>query len=327
MKKTLLYLSFAMLWVACSHENKAVQEEEKALSHEFDSVVSLDTSPVAITELMNITDWNIIDTVLICKNSGANPFYYVFNTTDFRVMGKFGRKGKGENEWGYPHLIPQTDSTYTVIDNVRWGVYNVTGKDSLYSIQKKRDMGVQIPLNSVKPVSSSTFASILYTPKEVSWKIMDIDNLSSTDSIVFFDETKGKNSTLYDFSYDVSSCHAAFAYLHLDGFVIASLTDDHHVSSLLSMKGDGQERKKGGAYYTDVICRENYIYLLSQREAKTADFSGTSSIEVYDYEGNPIKKILLDIIASSMVYDEINQKVIFRSSMDNDLYVVDYAFK
>ena len=55
--------------------------------------------------------------------------------------------------------------------------------------------------------------------------------------------------------------------------------------------------------------------------------SGTSSIEVYDYEGNPMKKINLDIIASHMVYDEINKRVIFSPSMDNDLHVLDYEFE
>ena len=55
--------------------------------------------------------------------------------------------------------------------------------------------------------------------------------------------------------------------------------------------------------------------------------SGTSSIEVYDYEGNPMKKINLDIIASHMVYDKINKRVIFSPSMDTDLHVLDYEFE
>ena len=48
---------------------------------------------------------------------------------------------------------------------------------------------------------------------------------------------------------------------------------------------------------------------------------------VYDYEGNPMKKINLDIIASHMVYDKINKRVIFSPSMDNDLHVLDYEFE
>lgn len=60
---------------------------------------------------------------------------------------------------------------------------------------------------------------------------------------------------------------------------------------------------------------------------ETSGLSGTSSIEVYDYEGNPMKKINLDIIASHMVYDEINKRVIFSPSMDNDLHVLDYEFE
>ena len=79
-------------------------------------------------------------------------------------------------------------------------------------------------------------------------------------------------------------------------------------------------------YYTDVLCKKN-VYLLSQRDVKISDMSGTSSIEVYDYDGNPIKKIVLDIIASNMLYDEVQRKVILRTPMDNDLHVLDYELE
>ena len=287
----------------------------------------METYPVVVDEFMNIKEWCIVDTMLICKNGGGEPFYYVFNTNDFRITGKFGRKGNGENEWISPHLIPITDTAYTVIDNFRWGIYDVTKVDSSYVIQKKKNMGVQIPLNSPKFVSYSTFGNISYSPREVVWEITDIENLSCSDSIVFFDESKGGNSTLYNFSYDVAFGHAVFAYLYQDGFMIASLSDGRHVIPKLAVKGDGEERMKDGGYYTDVVCGKKCFYILSQGDVETSGLSGTSSIEVYDYEGNPMKKINLDIIASHMVYDEINKRVIFSPLMDNDLHVLDYEFE
>lgn len=166
-----------------------------------------------------------------------------------------------------------------------------------------------------------------YSPREVVWEITDIENLSCSDSIVFFDESKGGNSTLYNFSYDVAFGHAVFAYLYQDGFMIASLSDGRHVIPKLAVKGDGEERMKDGGYYTDVVCGKKCFYILSQGDVETSGLSGTSSIEVYDYEGNPMKKINLDIIASHMVYDEINKRVIFSPSMDNDLHVLDYEFE
>jgi len=327
MRRNIIYLLSMMSLMACNESKKTLQWEEKYNSHQFDTVVSMETYPVVVEELMNIEEWNIVDTTLICKNSGDNPFYYVFNTTDFCVTGKFGRKGNGENEWLSPHLIPITDTTYTVIDNMRWGIYNVAKVDSSYIIQKKKDMGVQIPLNSIKPVSSSAFGYISYSSREVSWRIADMEDLSCTDSIVFFDENVGDNSMLYDFSYDVSFGHAVFAYYHLDGFVIASMLDANRMKPIWALKGDGAERMKDDVYYTDVLCGEKNLYLLSQREVKMSDYSGTSSLEIYDYEGNPVKKVILNIIASNMVYDKINKRVVFRSFMDNDLHVLDYAFE
>ncbi len=327
MKKVLLYVSFVTALVSCNNDKTAPRWEEKHNTREFGAVISMETYPVVVDEFMNIKEWCIVDTMLICKNGGGEPFYYVFNTNDFRITGKFGRKGNGENEWISPHLIPITDTAYTVIDNFRWGIYDVTKVDSSYVIQKKKNMGVQIPLNSPKFVSYLTFGNISYSPREVVWEITDIENLSCSDSIVFFDESKGGNSTLYNFSYDVAFGHAVFAYLYQDGFMIASLSDGRHVIPKLAVKGDGEERMKDGGYYTDVVCGKKCFYVLSQGDVETSGLSGASFIEVYDYEGNPMKKINLDIIASHMVYDEINKRVIFSPSMDNDLHVLDYEFE
>lgn len=326
MKKIVMYLSFVAVLVSCNHKNAASDWEEKSNSLEFDSIVSLNTYPVIIKEVMDIKEWNIIDTILICRNRGDHPSYYVFNTTNFQVIGEFGRTGNGENEWISPHLIPRDESVYTVIDNVRLGIYDVVKEDSLYAIQKKKDLVAQIPLNSVKPVSSSAFAYITHSPKEVSWKIADIETLASVDSLSFSDSDENRNALLRDFSYGVTDDHAVFAFQRIDRFMISSLSDSHHVIPGLIMQGDGDDKNRKDVYYTDVICRD-YIYLLSQRDVRTSELSGTSSIEVYDYDGNPVRKISIDIIASEMVYDPINKRVIFRTPMDNDFHVLDYAFE
>ena len=276
---------------------------------------------------MNIEDWGIVDSILICKNSGDNPYYYVLSSTDFDVIGKFGRKGKGENEWMSPHLLMVDDYTYSVIDNVRWGIYDVVKKDSSYVIQKKIDLNVQNPLNAVKSISRSNFAYITYTPKEVLWKIGTLtDNLSTVDSVLVYKEQGEDNSMLYDFSYDVGAGYVVFAFLHLDRLMISSISDSCRVIPKYLLQGDGEDRTEADVYYTDVLCKKN-VYLLSQRDVKISDMSGTSSIEVYDYDGNPIKKIVLDIIASNMLYDEVQRKVILRTPMDNDLHVLDYELE
>ena len=318
-----------ILCVFClfSCKENTVTWEEKHKSQEFGEVVSLDTYPVALSALMDIEDWDIVDTTLICKNSGKNPYYYVLSSTDFDVIGKFGRNGKGENEWMSPHLLVKNDTMFSVIDNIRWGIYDVAKKDSSYSIQKKTDLNVQTPLNAVKPISCSHFAYVTHSPKEVSWKIGALaGDLSTVDSILVYNGESKDNSMLYDFSYDVGADYAVFAFLHLDRLMISSISDSLRVVPKCLLLGDGENRTHADVYYTDVICRE-YVYLLSQREVKTSETSGTSAIEVYDYEGNSIKKIVLDIIASNMLYDEINKKVILRTPMDNDLHILEYEFR
>ena len=212
------------------------------------------------------------------------------------------------------NLMYENNSSSTLKE----GSYMITTSKTAFIYGGKQGLNDKMPV------------TICYSSdKGANWTTSELDNIYNAEDyyVDFFDESKGGNSTLYNFSYDVAFGYAVFAYLYQDGFMIASLSDGRHVIPELAVKGDGEERMKDGGYYTDVVCGKKCFYLLSQGDVETSGLSGTSSIEVYDYEGNPMKKINLDIIASHMVYDKINKRVIFSPSMDNDLHVLDYEFE
>lgn len=74
MKKVLLYVSFVTALVSCNNDKTAPRWEEKHNTREFGAVISMETYPVVVDEFMNIKEWCIVDTMLICKNGGGEPF-------------------------------------------------------------------------------------------------------------------------------------------------------------------------------------------------------------------------------------------------------------
>ena len=73
--------------------------------------------------------------------------------------------------------------------------------------------------------------------------------------------------------------------------------------------------------YSDIACG-NYIYLLSQKNVNVEDATGFSEIEIYDYDGVCIKKLVLNIIADKMLLDEANHRLLLTSIEDASINVV-----
>lgn len=325
-KKSNWVFGLSLLLFACNGKPKEAVWEEHVNTLDFTSVEQVKTTSFALSEIMEIEEWLLSDTLLFCKNSSGNPYYYVINVNDFSVTGAFGHRGHGQNEWIGPRLLRKDDGGFCVLDNGRRAVYEVEKSDTVYSIHKLRDLSLQLPLNNVKSIAYPICAYCTNTPNALVWNVGNIETLSVLDSISFVDQNNEGKAIRYEFSYDVNQGNAVLAGLYIDRFMVARLDESNRLSHKLMFVGNGEEDMEHKAYYTDVVCGD-FIYLLSQREIDLSGMSGTSQIEVYDYSGKPVKLIKLDIMAVRMLYDKHNGRFVFLSPSDNDLHVLDYAFE
>lgn len=316
----------SLLLFACNGKPKGTVWEEHVNTLDFTSIEQVKTTSFALSEIMEIEEWLLSDTLLVCKNSSGNPYYYVINVNDFSVIGAFGHRGHGQNEWIGPRLVQKGEGGFCVLDNGRRAVYEVEKPDTTYSIHKLKDLTLELPLNNVKSIAYPICAYCTNIPNALVWNVGNIETLSVSDSISFVDENNEGKSIRYDFSYDVNQGYVVFAGLYIDRFMVARLDESNRLSHKLMFVGNGEEDMERKAYYTDVVCGD-FIYLLSQRKMDLPNMSGTSQIEVYDYSGKPIKVINLDIVATNMVYDKHNKRFVFLSPSDNDLHVLDYVFE
>lgn len=310
----------SVLFVACGKDTGKYPCETKHNSLEFKSVERGRTSKIELDEVMDITEWYLYDTLLICKNDKNTPCYYVLNTSDFSIVRSFGKIGKGRNEWVAPHLLADKDGGCGyVLDNGKRSLYSIGRMDT---IEKMKNVDLFMPANGAKLLSYPIYTYTAYTPNVISLYVADVETSDTLSSISFHD-TKGEGMAIkYDFFYDIKDNNTVvLGFRLIDRFIIASMSDTYQMCQRYIIEGEPYSEGSSNRYYTDVVC-DDYIYLLSQRNVNGQKETKTSQIEIYDYEGNPIKKIVLDIFAVRMLKDRKNGRMLLLSPNDECIHIL-----
>ncbi len=272
--------------------------------------------------LMDLREWYVDGNKLICWNDMGNPYYYVLDINDFHVIDSFGMKGKGKNEWILPHLLVKGSDDYSVIDNSRRALYSIDGSGR--TINRQGDFSIPELINYARYIGYPYFAYIVYTPNVISWKIRNVETTEEISSVPFKDASGKGNAMLYDFMYDVFNGKVVFASNKLDRFMVSSLADDYEVVPEVMVNGDNVESMGRKRYYMDVVCDESKIYLLSNRFV-SAKGDGNSVIEIFDFDGSPVKLLDIGVLANKLAIDRKGKRLLVFSPIDNGIYVVNMS--
>ena len=74
-----------------------------------------------------------------------------------------------------------------------------------------------------------------------------------------------------------------------------------------------------------VECSEDYIFLLSHKHQSRSEGIGSTEVEMYDYSGNPICLIKLDIYAQNMLLDIPRKRLLLLTPGDDYVYIADLS--
>lgn len=274
----------------------------------------------ATTSQHNINpEWGIEDIVgikddqLICQASNAGNFYYVLNDKDFSLSKSFGVRGNAGNEWIMPHLLlsDEPNKSY-VIDNGTKKIYTLVG----YKIAQHKDSPVNGLVNGEKLYKNWLCYEDI-SPDKIVLRIIDINNGSQSDSLVFDDPTKQGMSYKEDFAYDVRQGKLVLGQICKDNIKIFNISDEGKLEPSCTIKGN---TKDNTTYYTSVAIGEDCFYVLSQRHKK--DGKGVTSLEIYNFDGEPIKNINLGFPAKSMALNTKSNTIILLDRNNGTLKVL-----
>lgn len=295
MKKYICLLLLPILLGCTKNEKKEVR-----LTDEFDTVENVQPkfafSPNITDEITAMTFIN--GKLVFCKVK-SDPLFEFFDTDTYKNDGSFGRKGHGRGEFVMPHLFSGNDDTLCIIDN---------GKDELSyiyngKISKKREISLKVPANSVQTLSFPYVGFYGLVGNTIEWNIYDVAKNEIVDT-VFFSDQKAKDKVFFNsFSWDSYNDHVVFASMFFDRFRIITLSSDKTVEKDITYIWSDNTPKESRCYYSDVCCNK-YIYILSQKNIEDFGKHGTSEIEIYDYSGEPVKKMKLDDFYLYMTIDK-----------------------
>ena len=314
MKIVGIYNLLFCLLVICSCSDKKNTENYKKNELNFsevDTVIVHKTDSCVFAE-----NWMLLDGEIICKTSSASGLYTVI---DNKTLGKkyvFGVKGHGRNEWIAPHIIANKLHELFVYDN---------GDKKLYSVKENninyvKNYNIKDAINDAKAIEYPIIGFVSMTPRVQSLRLMNIENENFVDSISFIDPTNNGNSSLYDFVWSSHDDKIVIAHQHSDRYIVCKTNSKHKIVETTIFDTDGKFSAESFTY-SGVACGR-YIYLLSQKKVNPETVEGFSEVEIYDYDGTCVKKLVMNIIADKMLVDEKNNRMLFTSVEDGSINIV-----
>ncbi len=250
----------------------------------------------------------------IVSSSSTDTVLYVYSTPELNIEHKTGTKGKGPGEINaFPMFCEASNSKYLYI----WGYSPVKIKKIQIerggSLIPKEDLNLDKyeNFNCMNIVQDSLL--IYYSPDELTIKKFDLKNGKHLNEIKL-QKDDHPESFFYSNRGNIIANNSCIVY----AYVFKKQIDIYDLKTLKLKKrltGDGNQNIVIGDfgnsvyYYTNIVSGKNYFYAVCQGRSNSDYEKSLNEIEVFDYDGKPVKKFLLDPSPGIIAIDEKNQMI------------------
>jgi len=257
----------------------------------------------------------IIDNILIISSSDSDSsgnMLHLYKLPDVEYLYSASGKGRGPNEfYSFPMIVQTTHLDrlylwgYTPLTIKEWSIKN----DSL-SLINTYILGKYENFNQLHIAQDSLF---IYSaiPGDFSIKKYNINENKETGKISFkIDE---HHQPYYSSNYGLVAANESvivYAYRYkkqFDIYDILSLKLKKRITGNYDDKPINMDDFNSNVqYYTNIVAGEKYFYALYRGRPGKERTVNSDSIEVFDYDGNPICKYTFDICPQYFTIDESN---------------------
>lgn len=267
------------------------------------------------------------DSLLLLKNwKNCNKYFFYIYNKNSKLLGKFGKKGRGPSEFIKPHIYGN-----------QFNVLNKALHLWVFDFQSQRLKNINIQKSISNPTASpsqiisipnkiGTVTKVINLPKKLIGKSisskgrMFFYNKESTEIkwINFIPKVKNEPKDIHnlynaqiDIKPDRSKIVSALRYFNrIDMFDL-----NGNLKMSLTSKRDNKDPSTTNSkkqYYFDVYCTNKYIYALKGgfslkklKKGKDLQFK----VEVYNWDGKPIRLYKLDRFIGSIVIDNAQRYI------------------
>lgn len=306
-----------MLFLALSCTNKNTKTYvEVAKSEDFKEVENTGDSVIELSSIINIEEWSHDNNGIVCRSYNSDKVLYHFDPTNFTTLDSAYEMGQGPDDLIVPRLMTSTDSKPILIDLA-------TGK-MIFTNEKTMDFAndkiIRKSLNSPIVIDFPIAGFNELHGDGRTFSIMNLTTGELIDSISFVPNQDKPN---VDFKVSALPNRAVIASQFSDEVRILNFNDDYKVSNVTVLRGSGNNTNR--PYYIDVVCTPNAFYLISLKEMEftsSAIPEGAARIEVYDYNGAPLKLIYPEFIPRKILPDPDNKRILALSATDDDIHII-----
>lgn len=271
---------------------------------------------------------------LVALNEGTDTLFQVFEKSDLAYQGQFGTKGNGPGEFHLPSLqaVSQTDDSFVLNDlktlkTMTWkeGKLCITSADLPFDFQY---------FNGLTKLEEGKYGCLAGHDADHELRILNEDG-THVDFGEFPEavEPRFKDALARNQAYTrlavakPDGSRMALFYQYLRRYRIykadQTLETDNILTLLPSQEKPDVEDEVRYIHPIALYATDNYIYTLNLDMKAEEMGSKMPNIQVFDWEGRPLKMYQLDCYISSFVVDE-GKKVIYGVFVEDDNHIYQF---
>lgn len=310
---------FAVVFIgmySCVSQQKDLSNESLTKSDTFPKRTEVELTADEFPATMYIEGLSLTDSILTLKGRDGNRMVYTYNIYSHELLDSMLVKGQGPNEYTMPEIVILENGRLLVADNTKqkWDLW---ASDSIIQTGK---MPFEMS-NRMNDIAFPVVGFIEGSPLELIFKIQDLIKDEVVDSLVIENIEIGGRSknSLFSWGKIDGENKLVLGFTYINDLMMVDL-EDNKIVRTKKLIGKTEDNHR---YYSAINSVNNKIYALTQKDKIYKEpniYEGTSVIEVYDIEGNPLEEIILPISASLMSVDGKSNTVVLLGSADDNIY-------
>jgi len=342
--KIVQIIFFSLIFILGCNRNGSQRKITE--SGDFPQTITVNGEPVESMKHYVINGMSVIDSFLIISDMKQEKPIFVYSTDNLELLGNLSSVGQGPGEFESPIFIQQSElfNSFLNVYDVRLGV--LTRIDIANSIETNKYVYSRTPINDVWNENRPQrvfFETPNFSCLEIegAWFTLFKEESNSFIDIPFPNldfELKDERMNYYIFNPEI--CYnPALDKIAVSSLLIGYLSffdmsgnhlyttnydpDQQYMEELKSLNSHNKGNPR--TYIGNMHADDQYIYAVKGNdEGEIIDMPVKNEILIFDWNGLPVKKVLLDRFIAGVIFDHENKMMYGYAPYEEDYTIIKY---
>lgn len=315
--KSFSFLAILVLLFSCGRR-------ENELAFPFWQEISLAADSIYINEIVEIDEWVQVDTLLCIKSSKTDTILYMYSLPSVKLVESIGLKGRGPDEYLYPHIAGDHRSHLYIYDNGNKKFKTLQISEKGCRVQSENILNQHDIINTFGHIEDSLFYFKEENPRllSVNLNVIGLNGAQSVSSLKIIEDPTGM-SHKKDFVVTNNQRDVVIAYLHQKKIEFYKIDERNKFQKTITYT-DRKDIDVDKYQYIDISSCGNYIYVLyaGLDEQKIFSNNFVSTVEIFSKEGEAKMRLKLDRMVTKIIIGKDGKNLYAVSP-----FVADYIYK